>query len=77
MENFTAFSDMEKRRLDGLVSKDRKYHAPKEDFALEGSKPDYCHVIISGLACRYKMLPNGERQILAFLIPGQHLVPTC
>ena len=70
MENFTGFSDMEKLRLDGLVSKSRKYHAPKENFALEGTKPDYCHVIISGLACRYKMLPNGERQILAFLIPG-------
>ena len=70
MENFTAFSDMERYRLDGLVCKDRGYHAPKEDFAVEGSKPDYCHVIISGLACRYKILPNGERQILAFLIPG-------
>ena len=70
MENFTAFSDMERYRLDGLVCKDRGYYAPKEDFAVEGSKPDYCHVIISGLACRYKILPNGERQILAFLIPG-------
>ena len=70
MENFTAFSDMERRRLDDLVFKNRKHSASKEDFASEGSRPDYCHVIISGLACRYKMLPNGERQILAFLIPG-------
>jgi len=70
MENFTAFSDMERHRLDDLVCKNREYHAPKEDISLEGSKPDYCHVVISGLACRYKMLPNGERQIMAFLIPG-------
>ena len=70
MENFTAFSDMERRRLNDLVSKEREHYASKEDFASEGSRPDYCHVIISGLACRYKMLPNGERQIVAFLIPG-------
>ena len=70
MENFTVFSDIQRRRLDDLVSKDREHYASKEDFASEGSRPDYCHVIISGLACRYKMLPNGERQILAFLIPG-------
>lgn len=70
MENFTVFSDMEKCRLDGLISENQEYHAPKKDFVLEGSNPDYCHVIISGLACRYKMLPNGDRQIVAFLIPG-------
>jgi CRP-like cAMP-binding protein len=27
-------------------------------------------VILSGLACRYKILSNGSRQIMAFLIPG-------
>lgn len=27
-------------------------------------------LIIQGLACRYKNLPNGRRQIVAYLIPG-------
>jgi CRP-like cAMP-binding protein len=26
--------------------------------------------VLSGLASRYKLLPNGERQIMAFLVPG-------
>ena len=28
------------------------------------------HVIGSGFACRYKLLPNGSRSIVAYLIPG-------
>ena len=28
------------------------------------------HVVLEGLACRYKVLPDGRRQILAFLVPG-------
>ncbi len=26
--------------------------------------------MIEGFACRYKLLPNGERQIMAWLVPG-------
>jgi len=70
MEQFTAFSDMEKRRLDDLISGKRDEHAPKEDIIVDGAHSNHCHVILSGLACRYKMLPDGGRQIMAFLIPG-------
>lgn len=70
MEQFTAFSDMEKRRLDDLVSRNQIDHAPKEDIIGDGAHSANCHVVLSGLACRYKMLPDGRRQIMAFLIPG-------
>ncbi len=36
----------------------------------EGDRPQAMHVILGGLACRYKLLPDGRRQILAFLVPG-------
>lgn len=70
MEQFTAFSDMEKRRLDELICGKREEHAPREDIIAEGAHSGHCHVVISGLACRYKLLPDGGRQIMAFLIPG-------
>lgn len=70
MEQFTAFSDMEKRRLDDLVSRNQIDHAPKDDIIGDGEHSANCHVVLSGLACRYKILPNGRRQIMAFLIPG-------
>jgi CRP-like cAMP-binding protein len=69
MEQFTAFSDMEKRRLDDLISR-RVQYAPKDDIIADGEHSANCHVVLSGLACRYKILPDGQRQIMAFLIPG-------
>src|SRR5262249_6812052 len=31
---------------------------------------DAVHLILEGFACRYKVLPTGERSIFAYLIPG-------
>ena len=36
----------------------------------EGDRPDNVHVVLEGFACRYKILPDGERQIMAYLVPG-------
>lgn len=41
-----------------------------EDIAVEGDVPGHCTVVLSGLICRYKRLPNGARQIVAFHTPG-------
>jgi CRP-like cAMP-binding protein len=40
------------------------------DLVREGDKPGAIFVILAGWACRYKMLPEGTRQITAFLMPG-------
>jgi len=40
------------------------------DLIAEGERPDRVHLVLSGLACRYKVLADGSRQILAWLIPG-------
>ena len=70
MEQFTRFSDAERRRLDQLVSERQARHKAGQDIIAEGSHSPDCHVVLSGLACRYKMLPDGGRQIMAFLVPG-------
>jgi CRP-like cAMP-binding protein len=36
----------------------------------EGDRPDDVHLVLDGFACRYKMMPNGSRQIMALLVPG-------
>jgi hypothetical protein len=28
------------------------------------------YLILEGFACRYKILPNGKRHIVAYLVPG-------
>ena len=40
------------------------------DLIREGDKPGPLLVVLEGWACRYKILPKGKRQILAFLMPG-------
>ena len=42
----------------------------RHDLIREGDKPGPIFVILAGWACRYKMLPEGTRQITAFLMPG-------
>jgi CRP-like cAMP-binding protein len=41
-----------------------------EDLVRTGTRPRACTLIVSGFACRYKDLPDGGRQIVSLLIPG-------
>ena len=70
MEQFTDFSEEDRRLLDELASKRRRHHGPREDIIREGEHSPDLHLVLSGLACRYKLLPDGGRQIVAFLVPG-------
>ncbi len=69
MEQFTAFSE-EDRRLDEFASQHRRHHGAREDIIREGEHSRDNHLILSGLACRYKRLPDGGRRIVAFLACG-------
>lgn len=42
----------------------------RRDIIRDGDRPDRVHLILSGWACRYKILKNGKRQITALLLPG-------
>ena len=55
--------------LEGVCSKPRTIGA-RRDLIREGDKPGPIFVILEGWACRYKILPEGTRQITAFLMPG-------
>jgi CRP-like cAMP-binding protein len=70
MEQFARFTEGERRRLDDIISTKQCQHDAGDDIIAEGAHSDYCHVLLTGLACRYKLLPDGERQIMAFLVPG-------
>jgi CRP-like cAMP-binding protein len=55
--------------LDKLVAKPRRV-GPHHDIIREGDKPSDVHLIVDGLACRYQILPDGKRHIMAYLVPG-------
>lgn len=70
MEQFTSFSAAEIATLDHLITDRTDRHKKGEDIIVEGAHSPDCHVVVAGLVCRYKVLADGRRQIMAFLIPG-------
>jgi CRP-like cAMP-binding protein len=69
LENFTPLAEAEQRALGDAVTKVRRFGA-HEDLIQEGEPTDGVKLILEGLACRYKLLPDGRRQIVAYLVPG-------
>lgn len=55
--------------LENATSRPRRYVA-RQDLIREGDEPGPMFVVLEGWACRYKILPSGTRQIMAFLMPG-------
>lgn len=55
--------------LTEATTRSRKFPA-KHDLIREGDRPGPVFVMLEGWACRYKVLPSGTRQVLAFLMPG-------
>ena len=41
-----------------------------EELIRQGDRPDRIQILVSGWGCRYKILEDGARQILAYLLPG-------
>ncbi|MFN3388132.1 MAG: Crp/Fnr family transcriptional regulator [Allosphingosinicella sp.] len=61
--------EAERAALDAICV-DAREMAPRRTIIREGDRPDHIHLIVDGWAARYKLLPDGERQITAFLMPG-------
>lgn len=61
---------LEDRELLMSLCDDVRTIAPRRDIIREGERPEHVHLMIDGWSCRYKMLPDGTRQITAFLVPG-------
>ena len=53
-----------------MVTANPRRYASRKDLIREGDEPGPMFVVLEGWICRYKILPNGTRQIMAFLMPG-------
>ncbi|TDR85307.1 Crp/Fnr family transcriptional regulator [Enterovirga rhinocerotis] len=69
LEAFGPLPDDDRCLLDAAVSSPRLIGAD-EDIVREGDPTGDVHLVVEGFACRYKLLKNGDRQIVAFLVPG-------
>jgi CRP-like cAMP-binding protein len=68
MRAWTELSDGEVQLLRGLDRRERV--AAGEELVAEGALSGRPRLILSGWACRQRVLPDGRRQIFSFLLPG-------
>jgi len=69
LERVAPLADADRSALAELARDARELDA-RRTIIREGDRPDHVHLILDGWAARYKLLPDGARQITAFLIPG-------
>lgn len=69
LSNFLPLSPRDHRFLDKLWSDERSLNA-NADLMVEGTIPRGIFLLKEGMAIRYRMMPDGSRQIMTFLIPG-------
>ncbi len=69
MERFAQLSEADKTVLDQAIRNSRN-EKTRRDLIHEGDITQSVFLILEGIGCRYKILPDGKRQIFAFLLPG-------
>ena len=69
LEHFRPLSDHDKEWLNGLVLRYHEFPA-HSDIIREEELHAGVFVVVAGHACCYKILPDGSRQPLDFMFPG-------
>jgi CRP-like cAMP-binding protein len=69
---FVDLSDAELSVLEDLHKRRRSF-AAGPDLVHQGQSDQAAYILISGWACSYKLLEDGQRQIIDFQIPGDFL----
>lgn len=70
LECFASLSDDDKGAIRSVCAERVQPFPARKDIISDGQATNYVHLILEGWAARYKMLPDGSRQITAFLIAG-------
>jgi CRP-like cAMP-binding protein len=67
---FTRLSQEDYALIDALAGSNLRQAPARRDMIREGERPRGVIAILDGWACAYKQLPDGRRQIVSFLVPG-------
>lgn len=69
LERFAPLGHEARSALNALTGRLVPY-PPRAELIEAGASPPRDVIVVSGYACRYKLRPGGERQILQVLMPG-------
>lgn len=69
LEGLARLTEEDRQTLAALPVRTKNYRAG-ETLLHDGERPTHVHLLIEGWAFRHKTLPDGGRQIVGYLIPG-------
>lgn len=69
LQLLTSLSDDALGEIEAACSAGQPFEA-HTDIVCEGSATDSVHFVMEGWCCRYRILPDGRRQLPALLLPG-------
>lgn len=70
LEHYVRLSADDRARISTLAQSNIRQVRARRDIIREGEQPQSVNLVLDGWAIRHKMLEDGRRQIMAFLIPG-------
>lgn len=68
--HFARLATADAAMIERISTNQVRTFEPHEDIIQEGERPEHINLILSGWACRYKILEDGRRQVIAFFLPG-------
>src|SRR3981081_2194889 len=69
LSRFISFTDPDIRAL-GELGSATEHFGDRVDIVAEGDTRRQAFILLEGMAFRYRLMANGRRQILAFILPG-------
>jgi CRP-like cAMP-binding protein len=69
LSQFAPLSHKDIGLLEALCLPEERFRAGA-NIVVEGENPRSAFVLTRGMACRFRLMPDGRRQILTILIPG-------
>ena len=69
LESTTVLSEDDRAAILALPATVKNF-AADQDIVREGTRPSQCCLLVEGFLCRYKIPPDGKRQIISFHVPG-------
>ncbi len=69
LAHFIDLTDSDRAAIEAMCTNRVSVQA-KRTLIREGERPDSVYLLLEGWGYRYKLLPDGGRQILAYLLPG-------
>jgi CRP-like cAMP-binding protein len=69
LARYVPLGEEETFAIEAAMAISRRF-GPRDNIAKQGSSVDRIYAVLDGFACRYKLLPDGRRQIMAFMLPG-------